>query len=128
MINSLLICLVCFGAVAVYGCKFVSRHMTVAAKWKWNAVGLVLNASGFALFVFVAIATSSGYRDALLLIRIVVPALAVMILIGIRCTKYCDQCGATLYQRDLFVPMRYCTKCGASLDVEKTKYVDSELD
>lgn len=47
-----------------------------------------------------------------------VPAVALIIYLGIKFTKFCDQCGATVYKQNLFSRLRFCPKCGASFDAK----------
>jgi len=47
-----------------------------------------------------------------------VPAIVLIIYLGIKTTKFCDECGATLYRRNWFSPMKFCSKCGAALDAK----------
>lgn len=49
------------------------------------------------------------------ILLIVVPAVAFISFLNIRMTKFCDSCGATLYNTAWFRPMRFCSSCGASM-------------
>ncbi len=50
-----------------------------------------------------------------LALLIFLPALALIAFINLKTVKFCDRCGATLYNSNWFVPMRYCSRCGAEL-------------
>ena len=41
--------------------------------------------------------------------------IALIAYLNIRCTRFCDQCGATLYNQNWFQAMHFCPKCGAQL-------------
>ena len=43
------------------------------------------------------------------------PIVALIGFINLKTVKFCDQCGATLYNSNWFGPMRYCSRCGAEL-------------
>jgi hypothetical protein len=62
----------------------------------------------FALFVVLL----TGQPWVLLFIA---PGVAYISYQNIRMTKFCDACGAMLYNPSLFTPLRFCPKCGAAL-------------
>jgi hypothetical protein len=35
--------------------------------------------------------------------------------LGLKNTRYCHRCNATLYNGNRFIPIRFCSKCGAKL-------------
>jgi hypothetical protein len=59
---------------------------------------------------------------------LVVPAVVLISYLNIKVTKFCDNCGARLYNHTWFAPMRSCSKCGAELDAAKTTHGDSLLE
>ena len=46
---------------------------------------------------------------------IAVPMVALIMLLNMRTIRFCDACGRTLYNQNLFSPPKFCSKCGASL-------------
>jgi len=43
------------------------------------------------------------------------PVAAVIAVLNIRATKFCDACGKTLMNQNPFSPAKYCSRCGAEL-------------
>jgi ribosomal protein S27AE len=48
-----------------------------------------------------------------------VPGVALVSFLNVRFTKFCDACGAMLYNHAWFTPMRFCPRCGAALVRER---------
>ena len=72
---------------------------------------------GFILFacalfnLFVVLLTGQ-----LSILAFIAPASLFIAFLNIKLTKFCDACGATLFQHNPFTPMQFCPKCGAQLD------------
>ena len=95
----------------------------VAFKRKWFRpfailVGVLFIVFGSALTVL----HSRNLSDRLTLFG-VVPLVAIIVYWNIKITKFCD-CGAMLYNRNWFSPMRFCSKCGASLTPKPKSHDD----
>lgn len=63
--------------------------------------------------VFVGFAVTMGFPQQGLLLM--VPFVALITLLNVRATKFCDACGKTVRDQNLFSPMKFCPKCGAQL-------------
>ena len=63
----------------------------------------------FASFVVIAVGD-------LTVLAFVGPAVALISFLNIRGTRFCDACGATLFNHAWFNRMNFCSKCGAKLD------------
>jgi hypothetical protein len=50
-------------------------------------------------------------------LALMVPAVLLISYLNIRNTKFCDSCGATLFNHSWFRKMSYCSRCGASLEI-----------
>jgi hypothetical protein len=71
------------------------------------------------LFVFFTAAisvVSTRSLGSLGILIIIVPAVSVISYMNLRMIKFCNKCGATLTNTNLFAAMRFCSRCGAELD------------
>jgi hypothetical protein len=49
---------------------------------------------------------------------VAIALLAVTIPLSLRTTRFCDACGATMFNQ--FMPAKFCRRCGADLDAQDT--------
>lgn len=106
----------------------VSRRMDAAAKRRWMPRWVILVGILFAIFATtLTILESRSLASAGILI-VIVPAVALTSYLSTKFTKFCDNCGATLYNHNWFTPMRFCSKCGAKLVDGKPSKVDGLLE
>jgi hypothetical protein len=85
-------------------------------------------------FVFSMITLSALYShsrggspimDVLPMVLVVLPMVFFGLLMTIKFTKFCRGCGSTLYDFNMFSPMKFCPKCGEGLDQKPIVYGDT---
>ena len=103
-----------------------SRRMDATAKRRWMPRGVILVGVLFVFFVTTLTVLESRSWSSLGILVIVVPPLVLISYLNIKFTKFCDKCGATLYNY-WFAPMRFCSKCGAELHSVESARRDSSL-
>jgi len=87
----------------------------VASKKKWFPRYLILEG---ALATFICTATAVlHFRSlwSLCVLVFLVPGVALIVYLGMKFTKFCDQCGAVIYDGNWFSPAKFCSACGADL-------------
>lgn len=94
----------------------VFRRMSAAGKRRWMPRFAVLAGILFVLFSTTLTVLQDPSWSSLRVLIFVIPAVVLIIYLNIKFTKFCDKCGATLYNYNWFDPMRFCSKCGAELD------------
>jgi hypothetical protein len=99
----------------------------VAFKRKWFPRFITFVGVLFVFFSTTLMVLSSRSLGALSILVIVVPAVFLISFLNIKFTKFCDKCGATVYDQSWFAPMKYCSKCGAELDA-RPKVHDDRLE
>jgi hypothetical protein len=89
--------------------KNVAFKRTWFSRWMWTlAVSFWLLSAPLILQPVINLrALAFVALDALLI--------ALIAYLNIRCTRFCDQCGATLFNQNWFQAMNFCPKCGAKL-------------
>jgi hypothetical protein len=89
------------------GCfLWLSRNAALKrAVFPWVVIGAGV------LFAFFAVLVSGE----MWMLAAAIPAVTLISFVNIRMTKFCDACGATLYNHAWFTRLRFCFKCGASL-------------
>jgi hypothetical protein len=92
----------------VLGAASLSWRADVAGKRRWHPRLVV--ASAILLVAFASLIVPPSY------LLLVAPAAALIAWMNLRMTKFCDACGASLFNRSLRLPMRFCQVCGASLE------------
>jgi hypothetical protein len=95
----------------------------VAFKRKWFPWFIVLIGVLFVFFSTTIAVLSSQSLGALRALVFVVPVVCLISWLNIRCAKFCDKCGSTVYRQ--FSPMRFCPKCGAKLDAKPNTQHDT---
>lgn len=90
----------------------------VAFKRRWFPRYVILGGVLFVFFSTTLSALSSRSLGGLGVLVLVVPAVCLISWLNIRFTKFCDKCGATVYNQNWFSPMKFCSKCGAELDAK----------
>jgi hypothetical protein len=105
----------------------VSRRMNVVAKRRWSPRYIVLVGILFVFFSTTLDVLQSRSWACLDILFFEVPAITLISYLKIRSTKFCDKCSATLFNRNLFTPMRFCSKCGAELDAVRPEHDDRFL-
>ena len=93
----------------VAGAAVLSWRGDLATKRRWHPRLVV--GSALLLVAFASLFVPPGY-----VLSLVAPAAVLIAFMNLRMTKFCDACGATLFNRSLRLPMRFCQVCGASLD------------
>jgi hypothetical protein len=85
-------------------------------KRRWFPRYIVLVGVLFVLFSTALTALSAQSLGALGILVVLVPAAGLISWLNIKFTRFCDKCGATVYQQNWLAPMNFCSKCGAELD------------
>jgi len=112
--------------LGVGGGLFFHLGKDAALKRRWFPRYAVLAGVLFVLFASLLTGLSSGSPAGLGSLVFLIPAAAVIAFLNIKTYKFCDECGATLYNWTWFAPMRFCPKCGAPLE-PKPKRLDDPL-
>lgn len=99
------------GLWAILGITFfIVFHINKNATFKrrYFPPTMILTGTIFAGFVTLAMPD-------LHVLSVAYPAIALIMCLNIRMTKFCPNCGATNYNRMFFTAMNYCQKCGGPL-------------
>lgn len=100
------------------------RGRDAAFKRKWFPRFNVLVGSQFVFFATTLPVLSSRWARGLASLIVVVPMIILISHINFRFTKFCNICGATIYNLGWPSPARFCPKCGAGLDEKPKSYDD----
>src|SRR3954467_14512168 len=90
-------------ALAVGGLD-ASRRMGAAEKRRWMPRGVIVVGALFVVFSTTLTVLESRSWSSLGILVAVVPAVVLISYLNIKSTKFCDKCGATLYDLDWFAP------------------------
>ena len=88
---------------------FFWRNRDAQLKRKIWRLGTAISGTIFVLFVLLA---SWPHVQ---IVFFMLPVVALITWLNLRNTKFCDQCGATLFNHNWFSTIRYCPHCGATL-------------
>jgi len=105
-----------------------SRRMRAPAKRRWMPRWMILIGVLFVFFSTTLTVLSARTWSSLGILLVIVPAVVLTTYLSIRFTKFCDKCGATLYNHNWLAPLRFCSKCGAELDTERAMKGDNLLE
>ena len=97
--------------VALGLASFLFFHFNRDAAFKRRVFPLFGVAAGLIFGAFLIYMTR-GYSQVLFL---AVPMIALITFLNIRCTRFCDSCGRTLYKQPVFTRPGFCPHCGAQL-------------
>ena len=93
--------------VAGFFLFYVSRNVQFKKKYfPWYVI------LAGVLFVFYAL--GMGLPSEML--YFMVPVVVLITFLNIRSTKFCDNCGRTIFKQTWFTRVEYCAKCGAKLN------------
>lgn len=101
--------------LAVVGLALNGR-LTAAQKRRWSPRVAVSVGVLFVFFSSTLTVLETRRWSSLGILIIVIPFVALISYLNIKFTKFCDQCNATQYNANWFVPQRFCSKCSAELD------------
>ena len=87
----------------------------VAFKRKWFPRYVILAGVLFVFFSTTLMVLQSRSFSALGVLIVVVPMVVIITYLNIKFTRFCDKCGATVFDSNWFSPMKFCSKCGAEL-------------
>lgn len=90
----------------------------VAFKRRWFPRFIILVGVLFVMFSTTIWCLNARSLAGLSIVFLTVPMTFLISYLNIKFTRFCGQCGATLYNQNWFVPMRFCPKCGAGLDAK----------
>ncbi|WP_422929217.1 hypothetical protein [Singulisphaera sp. PoT] len=110
------------------GTVVANRTMGVEAKRRWFPRYVIL---GSVLFVFFATTLSVINRPSwstLSILLFLVPACSLIAYLNLKLTRFCEGCGATVFNQNGFVPLNFCPKCGAKLVGPKVLEGDNSLE
>lgn len=93
--------------LVVVAASVVAWRADVATKRRWHP--RLVFASAILLVAFASLVVPPSY------LLLVAPAAGLIAWMNLRMTKFCDACGASLFNRSLRLPMRFCQVCGAPL-------------
>jgi hypothetical protein len=96
----------------------------VAFKRKWFPRYVILAGGLFVFFSSTLMVLQSRWFSALGMLVVVVPMVVLITYLNIKFTRFCDKCGATVYDHNWFSPMKFCSKCGAELFPAKRETVN----
>ena len=87
-------------------------------KKKWFPRFIILVGILFVSFTGTMMVIQSRSFGSLPFVAVMIPFVALISYLNLRCTKFCDNCGATIIDHNPFSRMRFCLKCGAEFDVQ----------
>ena len=89
-----------------------------AFKRRWFPRIVILVGVLFVLFSS-AIMVSDGQISQLpAMLILILPMICLISYLNMRFTKFCGNCGKTLYSQNWFAPLIYCSACGAKIDTK----------
>jgi hypothetical protein len=96
---------VVLGAIS-FAIFFLGKNATLKRKlWPPFVIG--------AGILFVVFGYFMGFRGSTL--YFIVPAVAVISILNLRATRFCDDCGKTIINQNFLAKPEFCSKCGAKL-------------
>jgi hypothetical protein len=101
---------------------YLNRDATV--KRKWFPRYIMLTGVLFLLFLTAVSVAGSRSSGGLGILVIAVPMVVLISYLNLKFTKFCDKCGATIIDHNIFSPTRFCSKCGAKLESGKPSQLD----
>jgi hypothetical protein len=87
----------------------------VAVKRKWFPRYAILAGVLFVFFSSTLWVLESRSYSELGVFVVVVPMVVIITYMNIKFTRFCDKCGATVFDYYWFSPMKFCSKCGVEL-------------
>lgn len=97
----------------------ISPRMNAEAKRRWFPRGIILVGTLFVFYSTTLTLLESRAWSSLSILFVVIPIFGLISYLNIKFTKFCDKCGATLYNANWLTPQRFCSKCGAKLESVK---------
>src|SRR4051794_20062599 len=99
--------------IIIYVLTHVKKDVEFNRRWVPRLAAFI----GVVFIVFAAAGSVIDRRpwDGLGAIIVGGPAVGLIILMHISMTRFCGKCGAVIYDRSLFWPVRFCPWCGADL-------------
>ena len=111
-------------ALAAGGFYLFHLGNDAAHKRRWFPRFIVLGGVLFAAFTTILGLLAKRSPEGLKGLLVVGPAVLIISYLNIKSHKFCDGCGATTYNKNLFAPARFCPRCGASLGPKPAMHDD----
>ncbi len=91
----------------------------VAFKRRWFPRYVILAGVLFVFFSTTFMVLDSRSLQTLWMLVFVVPMVVLITYLNLKFTRFCEKCGATVFDYNWISPMRFCSKCGAELITAK---------
>ena len=102
--------------------------LDAAAKRRWMPRWGALVAVLFVVFSTALSVLESRSWSGLWILTLVVPGVILIAYLNNNSVKFCEKCGAFLWNYNWFAPMSFCSRCGAELSTSKPSRGDSLLE